>query len=749
MTQRGFPFDSGEGQTYELDWSLMARKWLSDGVFKGVLNELQVYGDSSGMLVKIRSGHAWVRGHYYLNDAEVTQPITAAHATLSRIDRIVLRIDYAANTIRIALLTGTAASSPVAPALTQNDTTYEFLLANVAVGSAVVLIAAGNVTDQRTYAAAGGPLGAANSIYQVNAAGTSAIWSSVLAAPHFTSPVVDSGGLTVTAGNITLTAGTLSVAGNLILNSAAGVIQGGTVSTNFNNNASNATNLTILDTGAVTIARGNLTLTVGNLIFSAAASQIIPGATSFAIRNNANSANNLITTDAGIVTARAQVAVTGVTGTIPLNLGMDSLNVHHIRLAGYCGLQSTSGGAQLWISSNSYFDGTNYKYITTFQASQISMASGAILFQVAASGTAGNNITWTNAVNIIATTGDVQFYNKLGIGTAPLANAIMFLSTTLPNTGGYAHGIYVNATGSTGSTGQINAVTVQAGTQASAFTASAVVAYEVRDASKGAGSTISNLYGLFVNSLTQGANNYGVYINAPSGGSTNIGLYNAGTTTLVGAITASSDLTMTGVLSIGTNLPTAGRIRIANNEAIYTRNSLNTANCVLIYMNGGNQTVVGEQTTAGSDLVLCAGGGGGGNIKFSITGVYYLTLGTSALFPNTDISMSLGTSGNRWTTVYAQTGTINTSSEKAKREIRPFSPIDAMNMVRQTDIVTFKYRTADTYIADMTRLGFIAEKTDRLLSLDGLSSDAQATASLAIAAIKDLDQRIMLLEGKK
>jgi hypothetical protein len=732
MTQRGFPFDSGEGQTYELDWSLMARKWLPDGVFKGVLNELQVYGDSSGMLVKIRSGHAWVRGHYYLNDAEVTQPITAAHATLSRIDRIVLRIDYAANTIRIALLTGTAASSPVAPALTQNDTTYEFLLANVAVGPAVVLIAAGNVTDQRVYASADIPLGAANAIYQMNGAGSVAQWSSVLTNPHFVSPVVDSGGLTVTSGGITVSAGGANITGTSAI---AGSL---TVSAGFT-----------LSGGNFVASTGNLTLTAGNLVFGAASAKIVPGATSLLFRNNADNATNITITDAGIVTARAQVAVTGVTGTIPLNLGMDSLNVHHIRLAGYCGLQSTSGGAQLWISSNSYFDGTNYKYITTFQASQISMASGAILFQVAASGTAGNNITWTNAVNIIATTGDVQFYNKLGIGTAPLANAIMFLSTTLPNAGGYAHGIYVNATGSTGSTGQINAVTVQAGTQASAFTASAVVAYEVRDASKGAGSTISNLYGLFVNSLTQGANNYGVYINAPSGGSTNIGLYNAGTTTLVGAITASSDLTMTGVLSIGTNLPTAGRIRIANNEAIYTRNSLNTANCVLIYMNGGNQTVVGEQTTAGSDLVLCAGGGGGGNIKFSITGVYYLTLGTSALFPNTDISMSLGTSGNRWTTVYAQTGTINTSSEKAKREIRPFSPIDAMNMVRQTDIVTFKYRTADTYIADMTRLGFIAEKTDRLLSLDGLSSDAQATASLAIAAIKDLDQRIMLLEGKK
>lgn len=39
------------------------------------------------------------------------------------------------------------------------------------------------------------------------------------------------------------------------------------------------------------------------------------------------------------------------------------------------------------------------------------------------------------------------------------------------------------------------------------------------------------------------------------------------------------------------------------------------------------------------------------------------------LYPSPDNSNSLGTAGNRWTTVYATTGTINTSDEREKKEI--------------------------------------------------------------------------------
>lgn len=93
---------------------------------------------------------------------------------------------------------------------------------------------------------------------------------------------------TIAAGGLTITAG------NLVFGAANAVIQGGATNLNFNNNAGNATNLTIADGGLITIGRGNLA-------FTPAVAIINGGATSFNVNNNANNATNLSITDAGQV----------------------------------------------------------------------------------------------------------------------------------------------------------------------------------------------------------------------------------------------------------------------------------------------------------------------------------------------------------------------------------------------------------------------------------------------------------------
>jgi hypothetical protein len=156
MTETSFPFDAGAGaDSYQTQWREMARYWRGSGVFSGVLNALAVYADSSGMQVKVPTGEAWVDGFKYKNDAEIILAISAAHATLGRIDRIVLRLDVAAHTLVVAVLAGTPAASPAAPALTQDLTgTYEISLAKITIAAAATNLAAGTVTDERTYSLA-------------------------------------------------------------------------------------------------------------------------------------------------------------------------------------------------------------------------------------------------------------------------------------------------------------------------------------------------------------------------------------------------------------------------------------------------------------------------------------------------------------------------------------------------------------------------------------------------------------------
>lgn len=154
MTQSSWPFDNQTST--ETDFSRIGRYITAQpgGGIVGTVGDtnLKVTADSSGMNVKVAAGNAIVRGFGYLNDAQVTLTIGTANATNPRIDSVVLTLDPTANTIVLAVVAGTAAATPSAPTLTQTDTAvYQLLLANVLVPAAASTVAAGNVTDLRTF----------------------------------------------------------------------------------------------------------------------------------------------------------------------------------------------------------------------------------------------------------------------------------------------------------------------------------------------------------------------------------------------------------------------------------------------------------------------------------------------------------------------------------------------------------------------------------------------------------------------
>lgn len=123
-----------------------------EGVAPGFLNELA--GTVTGAnTVSINSGGGLVDGIPYRSTAAVSVTIpSAVGAGNTRIDRIVLRASWSAQTVRITRIAGTDAASPTAPAITQtSETTYDILLyqALVTTGGTVTL------TDERTFAATG------------------------------------------------------------------------------------------------------------------------------------------------------------------------------------------------------------------------------------------------------------------------------------------------------------------------------------------------------------------------------------------------------------------------------------------------------------------------------------------------------------------------------------------------------------------------------------------------------------------
>src|SRR4051812_30791513 len=121
--QVSYPFSSSPVLT-DQQWSKLSQFWVNSGVVKGSLNELEVFGDSSGMQVKVSTGQAWIRGHFFESDNEETLPI-AASTTNPRIDFIIARCDWAQGNIRLAVLQGVPSVSPVPPVFTQNSARWE------------------------------------------------------------------------------------------------------------------------------------------------------------------------------------------------------------------------------------------------------------------------------------------------------------------------------------------------------------------------------------------------------------------------------------------------------------------------------------------------------------------------------------------------------------------------------------------------------------------------------------------------
>lgn len=163
MTQTYGPFYSGSGDTFnETQWREFFGNMFTPGIFKGgkvngsTSSDLSV-SVASGMNVTVGTGIAIVYGFFYENDAALTQAIAAADATLNRIDYVTLQLDFVARTVQIYVVTGAIASSPTAPTLTQNSTTWQVPLAQVYVGAGVSSISSGNITDHRTYSGAIAP----------------------------------------------------------------------------------------------------------------------------------------------------------------------------------------------------------------------------------------------------------------------------------------------------------------------------------------------------------------------------------------------------------------------------------------------------------------------------------------------------------------------------------------------------------------------------------------------------------------
>ena len=128
-----------------------------------------------------------------------------------------------------------------------------------------------------------------------------------------------------------------------------------------------------------------------------------------------------------------------------------------------------------------------------------------------------------------AGTDTVQINGYMGVGGSPVQQYGITIGTTNVITGSTT-AASIRAVGTLGSSVTVNGSAINANvrTDAAAFTMALGATFYAQDATKGAGSTITNLHGLYISDQTQGTNNYGI-TSLVSSGTNKFNIYASGT----------------------------------------------------------------------------------------------------------------------------------------------------------------------------------------------------------------------------
>lgn len=152
MTLRsGFYNDVNNDRLYTAeDINMPYKRLISNGVIPVPSSSFQVMAND-GMSIKISPGNGLFGDKWAENDADLVLTHDAAHATLNRIDLVVIRANdnEAVRAAEAMIIKGTPASNPVAPSY--NRTTYinDYVLAQVRINAGVTEITQSNITDTR------------------------------------------------------------------------------------------------------------------------------------------------------------------------------------------------------------------------------------------------------------------------------------------------------------------------------------------------------------------------------------------------------------------------------------------------------------------------------------------------------------------------------------------------------------------------------------------------------------------------
>lgn len=125
---------------------------VKNGVFPDPSTGMQVKASSSpDMHVSVQPGSGWINGYYITvpEDSPEVLTVPTANPSLSRIDSVIMGLNYVEREIQLYIKSGAVSASPSAVSLQRDNDLYEMELAQITVAAGVASISQANITDMR------------------------------------------------------------------------------------------------------------------------------------------------------------------------------------------------------------------------------------------------------------------------------------------------------------------------------------------------------------------------------------------------------------------------------------------------------------------------------------------------------------------------------------------------------------------------------------------------------------------------
>lgn len=148
MAISAFPFETQD--TTETEFSQLFRELQDSGVADSADGTGLKVQAASGMSVNILAGSAFLRGFLVVSDATENRTVAAPSAQ-ARKDRVIARLDPAANTVTFHVVPGMPGSATPIPLVQTSTGIYEIGLAVITVNPGDANVTAGAVADERQF----------------------------------------------------------------------------------------------------------------------------------------------------------------------------------------------------------------------------------------------------------------------------------------------------------------------------------------------------------------------------------------------------------------------------------------------------------------------------------------------------------------------------------------------------------------------------------------------------------------------